>query len=619
MHRRQLRPMMVRTARAVLAALICTALVPASAIAVAPPVPGTAAESPQAAALSAALFRDGLDGVHALAADDDIPGIVVSSPYSSAIDLNAGDWVDVLRVSIPAGTVFTADIAMSYGEWVAGALFPPGSPSLEGDAVPVQYSQVYDDSHDRLSYYSQSGGTYYLVLFPGDDGSGEFFGDGYMGYTVTFQSNTLTGDYDVGTANALPASRSDSLHWQTDINDVFEIDLAEGQQLQVTMTPGGTSDFDLLFYGPNSPSVWTSDAIIAQYDWSSDSPDSITWLVPPGGGGTYHLEVYTRIDSGGYTMTTAVTTPNVPRVFGSNRYSTSAASSKSTWTTSDSVVLATGTDPADALAASGIAGVLDAPVVLVPPYNKVGDVFGVYYELARLSCTDVYIVGGDAAVDPWIDADLDAMGYTVTRLYGANRYLTAAAVAEEMRATAVSETAFVVRGDDYADALAVSPYAFSQGIPVLLTRTGELYGATADFIEDNDITNVVVAGGEAAVSNAVVAQLDALNGGATNVNRVFGSSRYATAKAVADYAANYKAWANWDFVGVATGESFPDALSGGAVCGRRGGVLLLTRSASLRPEVSDSITAESPDTVMIFGGTAAVSAGVATSIQNLMP
>ncbi len=604
-------------AKSLLATLVLALVLPISAGAISDQVAVQAPSSPQEAALASAVSRQRLDGVSALALDDEIPGVAQVSPYSSAIDLNTGDWLDVVRVAIPANTVFTADIAMSPGEWVAGALFPPGTGSVWGEEVPVDYSDIYSETSDRLSYYSAGGGTYYLVLFPPDEV--EFGGDGYLNYTVTFQSNTLTGDYDVGSATALPASRADSLHWQTDVNDVYEVDLVEGQQLRVTMTPNASSDFDLLFYGPDSPSVW-SGSRLAQYDLSTDSPDEITWLVPPGGDGTYNLEVYTSIYSGTYSMTSAISTPDVARVSGANRYLTSTAISKSTWTTSNVAVLATGNDPADALAASALAGVFDAPVILVPAYDKFSSLLSVYYELDRLGCSDVYVIGGDAAVDPWIDADLEDMGYSVERISGDTRYITAGRIVEQVLFYGgPSDTAFLVRGDDYADALAVSPYAFSQGIPVLLTKTASLSSVAAGVIEDENITNVIVAGGEAAVSGAVVAQVEALNGGATNVVRRAGSTRYATAKAVADYAVDNMGWASWDFMGAATGQSFPDALSGGAACGSRGGVLLLTKTDSLRDEVANSISDNDPDMVMIFGGTAAVSSGVATSIQNLMP
>lgn len=601
------------TVRALLAALMLALAVPVSAGAIGVPVSGDMADR-QESALAAARLVHGVSGqVSALAADDEVPGISVTSPHSGAIDLNAGDYLDVLRVVIPAGQVFTADITMSGGEWVAGALFPPGTLTVWGEDIPVAYSDVYSDTSDRLSYYSASGGTYYLVLFPGDEV--EFGGDGYLGYTVNFQSNALTGDYDVGAATALPASRADSLNWQSDVNDVYEIDLVEGQQLKVTLVPGGGADFDLALYGPDSPSVW-GNAILAQYDFSEDT-DEITWLVPPGGAGTYNLEVFTRIHTGSYTMTRSLTTPNVPRVSGANRYSTSTAISKSTWTTADTVVLATGTDPADALAASGIAGALDAPVILVPPYSKYSSLLDVYYELDRLGCGDVYIVGGDAAVDPMIDIELEDLGYNVTRLSGANRYLTAVEVAEEMLTLGSVDTVFVVRGDDYADALAVSPYAFSQGFPVLLTKPNELNAATAAFIKDNSIGRAVIAGGPSAVSNEVMFEIGVLRG-PLEVDRYYGSTRYATAKEVARVAV-ILGWASWDFVGAATGQSFPDALSGGAACGRRGGTLLLTKSTTLGAEVSGAITEHDPDTVMIFGGPAAISAGVETGIQNLMP
>lgn len=599
----------------VLSLLLMLAALPVSAGATPPDADVATAPASSEIGFARARLSSALGGVHALAADDDIPGISVVSPYSGAIDLLHDDYMDVLQVVVAPGQIFTAEITMSSGEWVGAALLPPGSTDALYDPVDA-FSVHIANTTDRISRYSKNGGTYYLALFAVDaDGTQATLGDGYLNYTVSFQS-AAPGDYsDVGTARALAGSQTDVLDWRNDVNDGYYVDLVAGDQIRLVSNP--TQDLDLNLWGPDPTSIWGSE-LFAQYDWGTGT-DEITYLVPPGGDGRYYVEVFASVFSGTYTLTSSITRPNVPRVSGENRYLTSTASSKSTWASSDAVVLATGLDPADALAASGVAGVLDAPVILVPSYDKITSLLAVYWEIERLDCTDAYIVGGDAAVDPRIELDLEDLGCNVIRLSGANRYLTALDVAEEMASMTPTDTAFVVRGDDYADALAVSPYAFSQGAPVLLTKPGELYAATAGFIEAHDITNVVVAGGEVAVSSAVVAQLEALNGGATNVVRRSGATRYATAKAVADYAIDDMGWGSWDFIGTATGQSFPDALSGGAVCGRRGGALLLTKSLSLREEVADSVADNDPEMVMIFGGTAAVSSGVATGIQNLMP
>ncbi len=116
----------------------------------------------------------------------------------------------------------------------------------------------------------------------------------------------------------------------------------------------------------------------------------------------------------------------------------------------------------------------------------------------------------------------------------------------------------------------------------------------------------------------VKSAIDALPG-VNTPTRVFGSDRYATAAAVATYGVN-RGWASWGFLGVATGLNFPDALGGGAACGSRGGVLLLTASTSLSTPCRDTITAHANDigTVQVFGGPSALSAGVYNLIHGLV-
>ncbi len=59
------------------------------------------------------------------------------------------------------------------------------------------------------------------------------------------------------------------------------------------------------------------------------------------------------------------------------------------------------------------------------------------------------------------------------------------------------------------------------------------------------------------------------------VERIFGADRYATSANLAAWSVEY-GYASKMFVGVATGLNFPDALGGGAACGSKSGVLLLT-------------------------------------------
>ncbi|MCE5202937.1 MAG: cell wall-binding repeat-containing protein, partial [Actinomycetia bacterium] len=292
------------------------------------------------------------------------------------------------------------------------------------------------------------------------------------------------------------------------------------------------------------------------------------------------------------------------RTAGTDRYATAIAISSANFAPSSvtTAVIATGRDFPDALAASGLAGVYGSPVLLVG--TTVTEQLRT--ELDRLGVEAVVLVGGTTAI-PNTVADALAVDYDVSRLYGQNRYETAAEVAYAIEeATGVWGSAFFVRGDQFADALAVAPFAWSQAMPVLLVQTGAVPGATSMAIDDLGITGGVVAGGTSAVSAATFTTLDGMLTG--TLERVNGADRYATARAVADWGVT-NSMADYSYVGIATGLGFADALGGGAAAGSKGGVLLLTAPASLSAPVSSAISANATaiDLVEIYGGPSAVS------------
>ena len=87
--------------------------------------------------------------------------------------------------------------------------------------------------------------------------------------------------------------------------------------------------------------------------------------------------------------------------------------------------------------------------------------------------------------------------------------------------------------------------------------------------------------------------------------------RYATAAAVAN--AIFTAPTS---VGLASGETFPDALSGGAYQAHVGGPILLTAATTLPSSTSTYLTGAKTTiaNAEIFGGDAALSASVQTAI-----
>lgn len=314
-----------------------------------------------------------------------------------------------------------------------------------------------------------------------------------------------------------------------------------------------------------------------------------------------------------------VASPNVTRLSGVDRYATALATSSMTFASGASTVtvLASGEDFPDALAASGLAGAYGGALLLT---GRSALPVGLVSELDRLGTTDVVVVGGSAAVSENVITQLIAEGFAVVRVAGTDRYQTAAAVAGKLRdvvGTADLPQAFLVRGDGYADALAVAPLAYSQHRPVLLTTPGALVPATRAALESLATTGVVIAGGESAVSTAALDEIAGL-AGVVSVVRWAGTDRYDTAAVVAGRALD-EGLATADCFGVATGLGFPDALAGGAACGVRGGVLLLTDPLVLPAPAKSLIIARGHDgtDVLVFGGTSAVSLAVEDELGRI--
>jgi parallel beta-helix repeat protein len=319
----------------------------------------------------------------------------------------------------------------------------------------------------------------------------------------------------------------------------------------------------------------------------------------------------------------------VERFAGDNRYDTACQVVREWFDSADTVVLASGEDFPDALSAAGLAGTYEAPLLLTAKDSLPSVVAST---LSALGTSDIIIVGGPAAVSSAVQSTLSG-SYDVRRISGANRYDTAARVAREIAQVEAYDGnwngwAFVARGDEFPDALALAPISYyagsgDDGCPILLTQPDALPGATADAIDDLGIWTAYVAGGTAAVSNAVMGDVETLlaaNSAGWQSGRWKGANRFETAVAVAN--GGYATFLDHpEYVGIATGFNFPDALAGGAAAGvARDGVVLLTEPDSLPGATRNMLAAHKDDYlwVEIYGGEAAVSSTVRDAVDAAM-
>ena len=282
---------------------------------------------------------------------------------------------------------------------------------------------------------------------------------------------------------------------------------------------------------------------------------------------------------------------SVYRIQGDSRYATSARIADIYPDGTDTVYLASGQDFPDALSGAALAAKMDAPVLLVRQDNLPSEAAA---QLKRMKPAKVVILGGTEAVTARVAEQAEtASGGAVSRLAGANRYETSAAIADTYP-TGIS-TVYIASGADYPDALAGSASAGRNNRPMLLSNTDHLPQATREALARINPGRIVILGGPIAVSNSVQSQLQQYTDG--EVSRIAGANRYETSALIADTFPDDR-----DRVFVATGLDFPDALSGSALAGRQANPVLLTTPSRLPHAVGDAVDALDPDTGVVLGG-----------------
>ena len=319
-----------------------------------------------------------------------------------------------------------------------------------------------------------------------------------------------------------------------------------------------------------------------------------------------------------------VTTPSrdeatVVRLSGFDRFGTSLAAARSMAMETDGrlkrIVLMSGTDWPDALSAAALAGSDDGAVLMVPSKGLAPEAL---QALDAWGVSEAVVVGGEAALASSALSSVQDLGIAVRRISGADRYLTAVAVANELGTPAelggLGRAVIIASGENYADALVAGPLAARAGVPVLLTSSQELHSAVQTFLSTRGIQHAVLMGGSVALSDDVEEAVLTLG---VKVTRIGGASRYETAQEMARFMADVLRGQCGDAneAGLASGTQPFDALTAAPLLGRLCAPLLLTAAAELPAATRSQLRAlhwAGDLRLHVFGGPYAILRAVVT-------
>lgn len=296
--------------------------------------------------------------------------------------------------------------------------------------------------------------------------------------------------------------------------------------------------------------------------------------------------------------------PVLTRLAGADRYQAGRVVARA-WKPNPGVaVVASGTSFADALSA----GALGVPVLLTRPGSLPEETSEA---LSDLNPTLVLVVGGSESVSDAVVRQVEGtlLDAQVYRIEGANRYEVSANVATLFPDG--TTRAFVATGGNWPDGLAGGARAGIDDAPLLLTKPTDVPSAVMRELRRLDPDEIVVIGGTASVGADAVAELKTV----APVRRIGGATRYEVA---AHLAAEFPDSPD-GITFLATGDNWPDALTGSALAGspQFHAPVLLVHGDEVPPATQAAMEARGTGKAIVLGGQATISPAAMRALHLL--
>ena len=260
---------------------------------------------------------------------------------------------------------------------------------------------------------------------------------------------------------------------------------------------------------------------------------------------------------------------NTERIYGYDQIETAVKIAQKGWMSAQTVMLCESSDFPDAIAATPFASDLNAPILLTGG----GAIDArVLEELTRLNPERVILLGGIACLTPAIEQELNDLSLAWERIGGYDRYETSILLAQRLP----SDSLILANGDNFPDALSAATFAGIMKIPIVLTSKTVPESVT-EYYHEAAPEHLIVVGGE-----AVVPSEDLTENGFLVETRLAGYDRYETNAEVIAFTID--AYATNDFF-IASGVTFPDALTGTVLASKFKTPLLLTEKEDVPPSI----------------------------------
>lgn len=472
------------------------------------------------------------------------------------------------------------------------------SPGLSADSFATPRDSVIDFAKNWISrgYADPADWRYF----------GGFLGNKYRGANVKYASDPFWGEKAAGFAYLIDKTLSGGNSNLKDTNSK-QIGIAKSTNQVIkkdgTLLYNVTNDTNQYGAYINTPFVISNmqKVTINGKSYYEIYPERNTPVAGGGAGNKYHGS-YNWSDRG-YIEAKDISLVNVyvPPVevkSGINRYATAVELSKSSFSSSETVVIANGYAIPDGLTATPMASYLKSPLLLV----ENGSIPSVTQnEIKRLGAKNAIIVGGTSVINNSVEKQLNNLGITkITRLGGATRYETSLQVAKYIDSNFYDvENIVIANGYGEADALSIAPVSGRDNMPIILVEQNSIPTSVNNWLKSEGLNNAYLIGGTTVLSNNILNQINSMTKQNISNNRIAGANRYETnAKVIERFYGN-----NTKKVYITEGLELADALTAGPVAALNGSPIVLAEAQLTYTQkvVLDKMTT---NTIVQVGGVA---------------